>query len=117
MGEHASTPQSGVEASRLLKTEPPQIVLLLLLLWRSFLGGCFFVGRCHVFVVGASVEGGVVVCCCWWRFVVVVGLFDCFGEVEWRLHDNDEVCGTKGEPNFPNRAPKFAHHFCACTYS
>ena len=30
-GEHASTPQSDVEAPRLLKTEPPQIVLLLLL--------------------------------------------------------------------------------------
>ena len=28
-GEHASTPQSGVEAPRLFKTEPPQIVLLL----------------------------------------------------------------------------------------
>ena len=30
LGEHASTPQSGVEAPRQSKTEPPQIVLLLL---------------------------------------------------------------------------------------
>ena len=33
--EHPSTPQSGLEAPRLLKTEPPQIRLLLLLLFLS----------------------------------------------------------------------------------
>ena len=31
-GEHASTPQSGVAAPCLFKTEPPQIVLLFVLL-------------------------------------------------------------------------------------
>ena len=33
-GEHASTPQSGVEATPPVKTEPPQIVLLLLF-WKT----------------------------------------------------------------------------------
>ena len=35
--EDDSTPQSGVDAPRLLKTEPPQIVLLLFLLLFLFL--------------------------------------------------------------------------------
>ena len=39
-GEHDTTPWSGVEAPRLLKTEPLQIVLLLLLLFGTRLDDC-----------------------------------------------------------------------------
>ena len=44
-GELASTPQTGVEAPRLLKMEPLQIVLLLLLLFRRRVKVCNVYGH------------------------------------------------------------------------
>ena len=72
-----------------------------------FLGGCFFVGRCHAFVGGAAVEGGSAVCCCWWRFVVGGGLFV---SVKWSGGSMlmTRYVEQRGDPTNPNRAPQFA---------